>query len=72
MAKTNISRKRTSGSSHWLLAVAMFSAFILGLLWIVAFYIAPTFGIFATWGSWNLVIGFGLITLGFVLSTRWR
>jgi len=60
------------GSPAWL-APVMVALFVLGLLWIVVWYIAGSEvpGMKSlTW--WNVVIGFGLIGGGFVLSTRWR
>jgi hypothetical protein len=51
----------------------MVAAFLIGLFWIVVFYVindhnGPIRGI----GSWNMVIGFGFIGVGFSLATRWR
>jgi hypothetical protein len=46
---------------------------VLGLLWIVVYYIAgATLPLEGTLGWWNVVIGFGLIFVGFGMSTRWR
>lgn len=59
------------GSPRWV-APLMLALFGLGLLWIVAYYIAPNSGIFATLSYWNVVIGFVLIALGFVVSTKWK
>jgi hypothetical protein len=53
-------------------APVMVTLMILGLLWIVVFYIAqqayPVPGI----GYWNLAIGFGILLVGFGMTTRWR
>jgi hypothetical protein len=50
----------------------MVALFVLGLAWVVVYYITqakyPIEGI----GAWNMGIGFGLIIAGFVLSTRWK
>ena len=57
----------------WFLPV-MLGLMLLGLLWIVVFYITagglrlPIPGI----GNWNLAIGFALILAGFAMTTRWR
>lgn len=60
------------GSPAWL-APTMVALFILGLLWIVAYYIAGNdIPIMRNLTWWNVVIGFGLIGGGFILSTRWR
>lgn len=60
------------GSPPWL-APVMVAFFIIGLLWIVAYYIAGnTIPIMDVLNWWNIVIGFGFIGAGFLLSTRWR
>ncbi len=58
-------------SPRWLVPV-MLTAFLLGLLWIVLYYLVPTMPVMSELGSWNMLIGFGLIMVGFGLSTRWR
>jgi hypothetical protein len=58
-------------SPRWL-APLMVACFVLGLLWIVAYYIAPGMPVLSELGRWNMVVGFGLIMVGFGLSTRWR
>jgi Cell division protein CrgA len=60
------------GSSAWW-APVMAGFFILGLLWIVVYYIAGAdLPVMKTLGWWNVVVGFGLIGIGFGMSTRWR
>jgi hypothetical protein len=50
----------------------MLGLMILGLLWVIVFYLSgsqwPVPGI----GGWNLVIGFGIAFIGFLMTTRWR
>ncbi|MCC5580007.1 cell division protein CrgA [Microtetraspora sp. AC03309] len=58
-------------SPRWL-APLMVVAWILGIAWIAVYYIAPTAPGLGALGNWNLLIGFGLIIFGVVLSTRWR
>ncbi len=50
----------------------MVSAFLLGLLWIVIFYITQTEYPVPGIGAWNMVIGFSIIGFGFTLATKWR
>jgi len=50
----------------------MVACFVIGLLWIVAWYIAPDAPILGDLTYWNVVIGFGLIAVGFVISTKWK
>lgn len=73
-------RKRNKGTkpvkieganpSWW--APVMLGLMVVGLLWIVVFYLTsgdyPVPGI----SYWNLAIGFGAIMSGFMMTTRWR
>ena len=45
---------------------------VLGLLWVVVYYVSQTDYPIGSIGVWNMAIGFGLIILGFLLSTRWK
>ncbi len=58
-------------SPRWLVP-AMVACFILGLLWIVVFYIEPNNPVMDPLDNWNVLVGFGLIMVGFGLSTKWR
>ena len=60
-----------TSSPRWLVPL-MLGCFLVGLLWIVLYYIAPDMPVMSTFGRWNMVIGFGLIMVGFGLSTKWR
>ena len=64
--------KVPGGPSSTLFKVVMLGLMVVGLVWIVIFYLfngdAPIPGI--RYG--NLAIGFGLIMAGFVMTTRWR
>ena len=65
------------GSAPWV-APTMVTLFVVGLLWIVVFYIAgPDVPIMNTIGGTynalvNVLIGFAFITAGFIVSTKWR
>ena len=58
-------------SPRWL-APTMVAAFLIGLFWIVIFYVTQSVRPIGGIGNWNMVIGFGFIGLGFSLATRWR
>ncbi|MFI6504969.1 cell division protein CrgA [Nonomuraea typhae] len=59
-------------SPRWL-APTMVAAWIIGILWIAVYYIAPsTVPLIKDLQNWNLLIGFVFIIFGVVLSTRWR
>ena len=60
------------GSPTWW-APVMVVFFVLGLAWIVVYYIAGTdLPLMKDLGWINILIGFGLIGVGFGMSTRWR
>jgi hypothetical protein len=50
----------------------MVANFLIGLLWIVVFYISQTAYPITGIGAWNMIIGFSFIAVGFSLSTTWR
>ncbi|MEU7741035.1 MULTISPECIES: cell division protein CrgA [unclassified Nonomuraea] len=58
-------------SPRWL-APTMVVSWILGILWIAVYYVAPSAPFIGDLHNWNLLIGFVFIIFGVVLSTRWR
>ena len=58
-------------SRAWV-APVMVALFLIGLAWIVTYYINPDLRYLRDLGDWNLLIGMGLIALGFVFSTKWE
>ncbi len=58
--------------------VTMFGLMIIGLLWILVFYISsaqyplgsavPALNL----ENWNILIGFGIAMIGFVMTTKWK
>ncbi len=56
---------------RWL-APVLVGSFLLGLAWIVTFYISETRFPIPDIGAWNMIIGFSFIGFGFSLATRWR
>ena len=64
--------KKKGPSPVWLVPL-MLALFLIGIAWLVTFYLAgedmPVVGSF---GNRNLLIGFGFIIAGFALSTQWR
>jgi hypothetical protein len=53
-------------------APLMLGLMVLGLVWVVVFYITQTAYPIPKIGNWNLVIGFGVLLAGFGMTTRWR
>jgi hypothetical protein len=57
--------------------VLMFGFMIVGLIWILAFYISSArFPLGSATpinlGNWNILVGFGIAMVGFVMTTRWK
>jgi hypothetical protein len=57
--------------ARWV-APLMLALFVIGLAWIVVYYVTQTDLPVESLGDWNLVVGFGFIALGFVVSTQWK
>ncbi len=62
--------KMSSGRT-WV-APLMLALFLIGLAWIVLFYVTTGSLPIEAIGNWNIVIGFGFIAGGFVVSTQWK
>lgn len=45
---------------------------LLGLVWILVFYISGMGFPIPGLGNWNLAIGLGIALIGFLMTTRWR
>lgn len=49
----------------------MFGLMILGLLWIVVYYLTQGLFPIVAIGGWNILAGFGLALVGFLMMSRW-
>ena len=58
-------------SARWV-APTMVTLFVVGLLWIVVYYIAGSSWPIGAIDWWNLVIGFAFIFAGLMVSTHWK
>ena len=64
-------KKPRTTSRVWV-APLMLACWLLGLAWLVVFYVAgQNIPVMDDLGNWNLLIGMGLIAVGFVVSTQW-
>ncbi|WP_246456383.1 cell division protein CrgA [Nocardioides mesophilus] len=55
--------------------VGMLGCFLLGLIWIVVYYITGqdlSIPVMKNLGQYNLVVGIGFMAVGFVYATRWE
>ena len=50
----------------------MFGFMLLGLVWIIVFYVSQSQLPIPDLDSWNILIGFGIMFIGFLMTTRWR
>ena len=55
--------------------VGMLGCFLIGLIWIIVYYIAGTqvaIPLMAQLGQYNLIVGIGFMAVGFVYATKWE
>jgi hypothetical protein len=50
----------------------MLGFMLVGLAWIVVFYVSQSQFPIPQLGAWNILIGFGIAFVGFLMTTRWR
>jgi len=50
----------------------MFGFMLLGLAWIIVFYVSQNSLPIQSIGAGNILIGFGIMFIGFLMTTRWR
>jgi hypothetical protein len=50
----------------------MFGFMLIGLAWIIVFYVSQGSLPIASLTHWNILIGFGIMFIGFLMTTRWR
>ncbi|MCU1574901.1 MAG: septation inhibitor protein [Micrococcaceae bacterium] len=50
----------------------MVGLMVLGLLWIIVFYLTNGMWPIPNIGNWNIAVGFGIAIAGFLMTTQWR
>lgn len=50
----------------------MFGFMLLGLVWIIVYYLSSSTYPVPSLGAWNILVGFGIMFVGFLMTTRWR
>lgn len=58
-------------SPHWW-APVMVTLMLIGLAWVVVFYITSERFPVPALGRWNLGVGFAFMMAGFMMTTRWK
>jgi len=66
---TRSPKKRVS--PPWIGAL-MVGLFLVGIVWLILFYVSNNAIPVSALGNWNLLVGFGFIVAGFAVSTQWR
>lgn len=65
----------TGGNPVWFKPL-MLGFMIVGLVWIIVYYIGATSVSFSIpipgVGAWNILIGFAIALVGFLMTTRWK
>ncbi|RBP99626.1 cell division protein CrgA [Bifidobacterium xylocopae] len=67
--------KGTRANPRWFVPLFI-TLMVLGLIWIVVYYLAATMGHTSfpipKIGQWNLLVGFGILLVGFFMTMWWR
>jgi Cell division protein CrgA len=71
-ARAGRAARAATPSPRWY-APLMVTLMVLGLLWIVVFYVAgDRIPFMASLDYWNFAVGFGAMIIGLIMSMRWR
>jgi hypothetical protein len=70
---SSTSRARAAQPSPRWYAPVMIALMLVGLIWIVVYYVAgDQIPFMVSLSAWNFAIGFGAMVAGLVMSMRWR
>lgn len=64
-------RKGDEANAVWFKPV-MFGFMLLGLIWIITYYVSSAQLPIQAIENWNILVGFGIAMVGFLMSTRWK
>ncbi|WP_316522185.1 cell division protein CrgA [Kitasatospora brasiliensis] len=68
---TTAAAVKISSGRGWV-APLMLALFLIGLVWIVTYYVTSGSYPVESWRNWNILVGFGFIAAGFGVSTQWK
>lgn len=72
-AAAHAPRAKVAGPSSPAYIGVMLGLMILGLLWLVVYYMAGSdIGLMVSLGSWNFAVGFSLMIAGLLMTMGWR
>jgi uncharacterized iron-regulated membrane protein len=64
--------KASAVSGRWVVPT-MITLLLIGLTWVVLYYVAASsIGFVSQLGAWNVAIGFGFMFAGLMVATRWK
>ncbi|HKU10803.1 cell division protein CrgA [Sinomonas sp.] len=69
--KKRRTRKAAGPTPQWY-KYLMFGLMVVGLLWIIVFYVTQGLYPVPALGNWNILVGFGVAITGFLMTLRWR
>lgn len=73
MTKRAKTQKVKAPTSRRWVAPAFITVGLLGVFWLIVFYIAgPSIPFMAALGNWNILIGMGGMAAAFALATLWK
>jgi uncharacterized membrane protein len=66
-------KAKVVGPSHPLYVAVMLGLMLLGLAWMVVYYLAQDkIPLISELGQWNFAVGFALMISGLLMTMRWR
>jgi hypothetical protein len=66
-----VTKVKAKPSALWVPATAV-GLIVAGIGWLVVFYLSQGAFPVASWGYWNLAVGFGAMVSALALLARWR
>lgn len=72
VAESMYSNEEFPSSTPLWYRIIMFVFMIIGILWIITFYISESRLPVAALGNVNIGVGVGLMMVGLIMTTRWR
>jgi len=71
-ARDDVTRSSEDAPNPVCFKPVMFGFMLLGLVWIIVFYVSQGQLPVPSLGSWNILVGFGIAFIGFLMTTQWR
>ena len=63
---------KVAGPSPSWYPIVMSVILVVGLAWLVVYYLAPNNPVMDGLNNWNFAVGFGVMLVGLVMAVRWR